>query len=72
MPNRNDRQPREQFTLVLEAQPSAVPAINRLRKCLKLLGRWYGMKCLDCREVRQGDAPPSQDPDAAGEPAPVE
>ena len=42
------------FVLVLEALPGA-PAIRQLRWILKKLLRQHDFKCIDIREVRDGD-----------------
>jgi hypothetical protein len=43
---------RERFLVELEAEPHPAPAINRLRRFLKLALRAYGLRCTDIREVR--------------------
>jgi hypothetical protein len=43
---------RERFRIDVEALPWSAPAIYRLRKCLKIFGRWYGMKCTGVVEVK--------------------
>ena len=62
-----DRQPssdtgKPTFALTLEALPSwdKAPAINRLRRFLKMALRSYGLKCTEAREITPAL------PDAAG------
>jgi hypothetical protein len=43
---------RERFALVLQAEPWTTPAVSRLRRALKLLLRSFGLRCVECREVK--------------------
>jgi hypothetical protein len=60
--------PRERFQFVVEALPGSAAPILRLRKCLKLMLRWYGLRCVDCREVKPGGAKAAQEPAAGAGP----
>jgi len=42
----------ERFIITLEAKPSTVPAIIRLRKLLKIAWRGLGLKCV---KIKEGD-----------------
>jgi hypothetical protein len=42
----------EQFQITLEAKPSAVPAIVRIRKLLKIASRVLGLRCVEIREKK--------------------
>jgi len=40
------------FNLTLQAEPSGVPAIVRLRRALKVLKRAFGLRCVHIREAK--------------------
>jgi hypothetical protein len=51
------------YTLTLRAEPSSVPPILRLRRLLKIAGRYLGLKCIDVTETTPPPAtkPPGSD-----------
>ena len=51
-----DRPKAERFALLVEIPPGIVPPIQRLRGLLKLALRAWGVRCVECREVRDADA----------------
>ncbi len=51
---------REQFILILEALPSAVPAVIRLRSALKTLRRSYGLRCVQITAENAAGLPSSR------------
>lgn len=55
------------FALILCANRSDIPAYTRLRKFLKAAVRFYGLRCIDVREVA---ADPDHSPACGGQ-APV-
>jgi hypothetical protein len=60
-----DKTPPEPFRVVLELRPSRdgeAPVINRLRRCLKALGRAYGFRVTSIA--------PEQPPATTGTPKP--
>ena len=43
-----ERTPLEKYTIVLQAMPSDVPVLIRLRRVLKIAGRAYDLRCVRC------------------------
>jgi hypothetical protein len=42
----------QRYRLILEAAPDSVPAVDRLRRLLKRLGRAYGFRLVDIAGLR--------------------
>jgi hypothetical protein len=54
-------EPRREFVIRLQAAPSAIPALIRLKRFLKAALRAYGLKAVSAVEVDAGASPGSQD-----------
>lgn len=51
VPTRARARARERFSLILEADTRTPPAIVRLRRALKLLLRYFGLRCVSVAEL---------------------